>query len=196
MKRLTLIAAIALALTACATTTPTATIVPPSPAIVALANPPTVLAPAPKPDTVTLEHTHWSLTVPATSGWTVNEDTEEGCTVTRVPDMTNNVLAAKIFVISSKDVDDASEWATGSSLLAEQAAGQINEVINVQRRLIDFHGTVASLTQVTLKNDIFVGDLAVEQESTKTGYAVVCIAPNNDVDAKLMATITKTFTLK
>jgi hypothetical protein len=197
MKRHVLIATLALALTACAATAPTPTPVPPSSAIIALAKPPAVVAP--KPDTVTLAHEHWSLTVPATEGWTIDDDSEEGCQVSRANDTDRHVLPVKIFVASQKDVDDPQTWAMVASVMAEQAATSMGEIVDVKRTLVQFggpDGTVASLTQVTLKNGAFVGQLAVENVPTKVGYAVICIAPTNAVDAKLMATITKTFTLK
>src|SRR5579863_5255870 len=192
--RLFAVAALAALLTACGASAPPPVHTPPKPAIVALAGTPPA-AVTPKPATVTLDHTNWAITVPGS--WTVKEDGDDGCQVVRERDDVNHVLPAMVEVSVNHDVDSAEAWAMGASAMVEQAAGQMGTVSGVHRALIEFHGVTGSLTQVNLaKEGVFIGQLAIQQEATKIGYAVICVAPANPDDAKLMATITKTFVMK
>jgi hypothetical protein len=192
--RLFAVAALAAVLTACGAATPPPAPTPPKAAIVALAHPPAALAP--KPDVVTLDHPHWSITVPATVGWTVEENNEEGAKIVRAKDPEHGVLPMLIEVSVNEGVTDTQQWLMMSSVLLIGAAQQNGTVTGVKRGLLNYGGYLASLTQVSTEEHVFLGQLALRDAATNQGFAIICVAPMTGEDGKLAATITKTFKLK
>lgn len=194
MKRIALITALALALTACGASTPAPKLTPPSPAIVAMAHPPATVAPVATQSLVrTLDHKFWSMQVP--SAWEVVGDSEEGVKVNRLP--APGVLPASIQVIS-QDLGDspAEEFVMVMSIMAEKTVPEGVTVTDVQRQAGKYKGHTSSVTQVNTSKGVFLGVLAMVDEVHKTGYAVVAIAPMVPADGKLMGKISQTFTLK
>jgi len=187
--RLFAVAALVATLTACGASAPPPPPTPPSPAIVALAHPPAVVAP--KPEVQVIDHKNWSITVP--SDWVVSDDSEEGVTVDR--QKAPGVVPAHLQVISQPlgDVEPEAFVRIISVMAPNQIPDGVN-VTDVKRQAGSYHGRPTSLTQVNTDKGVFLGAFAQVDVANHTGYVVVAIAPN--ADGKLMATITKSFVIK
>jgi hypothetical protein len=198
MKRIALVTALALVLTACGASTPPPKLTPPSSDVVALAHPPVpgvdVPAPIVNESLVrTLDHKYWSIQVP--TKWDVVDDNEEGVILNRVK--APGVLPASIQVISQVLNDTLPEqFVMIVSTLAESQVPKGTHVTDVVRKAGLYRGHTSSLTQVNTDRGVFLGVLAMVDEANKTGYAVIAIAPMTPDDGRLMGKISQTFELK
>jgi hypothetical protein len=203
MKRL-VVPALALALAACASSSPPPAHTPPSAAIVAMVQPSNVLhtdklseGPTAKPQPLVTEHvhTHWSITVP--TSWKVNKDTDEG--LDAISDTKIGMAPVAVSVMTGPvSADMAPEaYAVATSIMAPPAMvpkGQ--EIESLERHMITFNNVPASVTTVITKQGIGLGICALEQETTHTGYILICVAAASPEAGKLCAGIHKTFKLR
>lgn len=189
MKRF-IVSALAVVITACASSSPAPVHHPPAAAIVALANP----EPQPVPQPTVVDHKNWSWTLPA--GWNVDKDTDDNFTAHSQQVFGRGPIT--LAMTRLLDVGQQQQFITMASLMVTEtippAAGK---PINVIRHVISWRGLQTAVTTVITDKDVGVGSVAFVQPSTHMGYVIICVADRRvSTSGRACADLTNMFTLK